>query len=359
MLKHYGAVAGIVGGVTLLQLANTLLSVVLPLALALNGYSGTTAGLVVSGYGLGFLAGCIVTPRLIRDVGHIRAFAVLAAICSVTSMVFAVSQFVALWFFLRVAMGFCQAGLFTVVEGWLSAAAPPQARGGTLSFYLVATKVAIVGGQLLLGQVDTASPIWFEVAGAVFTLSLIPVALTRTQQPPPARLEVLGPRELYRVAPAAVAGCVASGLLNSALLGLTPIYGTRVGLEPRMVVWLLTAFQLGSFVCQWPLGRLSDRLDRRLVIAGCVLAVAALSVATALAGAGARLLPLYFLLGGSTLTFYAVAVAHAADFAEPDQMVGVSSSLLLAWAAGAAIGPSIAAPFIDLIGPGGLFIYSL
>ena len=359
MLKHYGAVAGIVGGVTLLQLANTLLSVVLPLALALNGYSGTTAGLVVSGYGLGFLAGCIVTPRLIRDVGHIRAFAVLAAICSVTSMVFAVSQFVALWFFLRVAMGFCQAGLFTVVEGWLSAAAPAQARGGVLSFYLVATKVAIVGGQLLLGQVDTTSPIWFEVAGAVFTLSLIPVALTRTQQPPPARLEVLGPRELYRLAPAAVAGCVASGLLNSALLGLTPIYGTRVGLEPQMVVWLLTAFQLGSFVCQWPLGRLSDRLDRRLVIAGCVLAVAALSVATALAGAGAWLLPLYFLLGGSTLTFYAVAVAHAADFAEPDQMVGVSSSLLLAWAAGAAIGPSLAAPFIDLIGPGGLFIYSL
>ena len=359
MLKHYGAVAGIVGGVTLLQLANTLLSVVLPLTLALNGYSGTTAGLVVSGYGLGFLAGCIVTPRLIRDVGHIRAFAVLAAICSVTSMVFAVSQFVALWFFLRVAMGFCQAGLFTVVEGWLSAAAPAQARGGVLSFYLVATKVAIVGGQLLLGQVDTTSPIWFEVAGAVFTLSLIPVALTRTQQPPPARLEVLGPRELYRVAPAAVAGCVASGLLNSALLGLTPIYGTRVGLEPQMVVWLLTAFQLGSFVCQWPLGRLSDRLDRRLVIAGCVLAVAALSVATALAGAGAWLLPLYFLLGGSTLTFYAVAVAHAADFAEPDQMVGVSSSLLLAWAAGAAVGPSLAAPFIDLIGPGGLFIYSL
>ena len=129
MLKHYGAVAGIVGGVTLLQLANTLLSVVLPLTLALNGYSGTTAGLVVSGYGLGFLAGCIVTPRLIRDVGHIRAFAVLAAICSVTSMVFAVSQFVALWFFLRVAMGFCQAGLFTVVEGWLSAAAPVAGPG--------------------------------------------------------------------------------------------------------------------------------------------------------------------------------------------------------------------------------------
>jgi MFS family permease len=358
MLRHYGAVAGIVGGVTLLQLANTLLAVVLPLSLALNGYSGTTAGLVVTGYGLGFLAGCVATPRLIRSVGHIRAFAVLAAVCSVTSMVFAVSEVVLLWFVLRVAMGFCQAGLFTVVEGWLSAAAPASARGGVLSFYLVATKVAIVGGQLVLGQLDTTSPVWFEVAGAVFTLSLIPVALTTSPQPPPSRLEVLGPRALYRVAPAAVVGCIGSGLLNSALLGLTPVYGTRLGLTPSMVVWLLTAFQLGSFVCQWPLGRLSDRVDRRLVIVACVSAVAGLSVATALTGPGPALLPLFFLLGGSTLTFYAVAVAHAADFAEPDQMVGVSSSLLLAWAAGAAVGPSIAAPFIDLIGPEGLFAYS-
>ncbi len=358
MSRHYGAVAGIVGGVTLLQFANTLLAVILPLTLALNGYSGTIAGLVVSGYGFGFLAGCVVAPRLIRDVGHIRAFAVLAAVCSVTSMVFAVSDLVALWLVLRIVMGFCQAGLFTVVEGWLSAAVPAQARGGILSFYLVATKVAIVGGQVLLGQLDSTSPLWFEIAGAVFTLSLIPVALTRTPQPPPARLEVLGPRALYRVAPAAVAGCVASGLVNSALLGLTPIYGTRLGLEPRMVVWLLTAFQLGSFVCQWPLGRLSDRVDRRLVLVGCVVALALLSVATALATNGPWLLPLYFLLGGSALTFYAVAVAHAADFAAADQMVGVSSSLLLLWAAGAAIGPTIAAPFIDLLGPEGLFVYA-
>ncbi len=358
MFKHYGAVAGIVGGVTLLQLANTLLAVILPLTLALSGYSGTTTGLVVSGYGFGFLAGCLVAPRLIRDVGQIRAFAVLAAVCSVTSMVFAVSDVVALWLVLRVGMGFCQAGLFTVVEGWLSAAVPAKARGGVLSFYLVATKVAIIGGQILLGQVDTASPVWFEVAGAVFTLSLIPIALTRTPQPPPARLDVLGPRALYRVAPAAVAGCVASGLLNSAFLGLTPIYGTRLGIEPRMVVWLLTAFQLGSFVCQWPLGRLSDRIDRRFVLVGCVLAVVTLSLAAAIAGRGPWLLPLYFLLGGSSLTFYAVAVAHAADFADTDQMVSVSSSLLLLWAAGAAIGPTIAAPFIDLIGPQGMFIYT-
>ena len=128
MLSHYGAAAGIVGGITLLQFANTVLSVILPLTLALNGYSGTVTGLVVTGYGVGFLAGCVVNPRLIRDVGHIRAFAVLAAICSVTSMVFALSGLIALWVLLRIVMGFCQAGLFTVVEGWLSAATPTDSR---------------------------------------------------------------------------------------------------------------------------------------------------------------------------------------------------------------------------------------
>jgi MFS family permease len=359
MLKHYGAAAGIVGGITLLQFANTVLSVILPLSLALSGYSGTATGIVVSGYGMGFLVGCIVNPRLIREVGHIRAFAVLAAVCSVTSMIFAFSNFVLLWFVLRVAMGFCQAGLFTVVEGWLSAAAPSHARGGVLSFYLVATKVAIVGAQMLLAQIGAGSPAWFELAGAVFTLSLIPVALTRTPQPPPLRLEYLGPAAIYRLAPAGVAGCLASGLVNSAFLGLTPLYGTRLGLDARTTVWLLTAFQLGSFLFQWPLGRLSDQIDRRLVIAGCAIAVAILSVVTSLATAVPALLALYLLLGGTSLTFYAVAMAHASDFAQPDQMVGVSSSLLLSWAAGAAIGPTIAAPFMDLLGPRGLFLYTV
>ena len=285
MLKHYGAVLGIVGGVTLLQFANTLLSVVLPLNLALNGYSGTTAGLVVTGYGMGFLAGCIVDPRLIRDVGHIRAFAVLAAICSVTSMVFAPAIWSLLWFVLRVMMGFCQAGLFTVVEGWLSAAAPSHSRGGVLSFYLVATKVAIVGAQSCWPG-RHRSLAWFEVAGAVFTLSLIPVALTRTPQPPPLRLEFLGPRALFGWLRPAWPAASPRACSTARILGLTPLFGTRIGLDARNTVWLLTAFQVGSFLCQWPLGRLSDRVDRRQVIAGCAAAVAILSLVTAWTAAG-------------------------------------------------------------------------
>lgn len=359
MLQHYGPVAGVVAGVTLLQLANTILAVVLPLQLVAAGQSGTVAGLVATAYGAGFLAGCLFAHRLIRDVGHIRAFAVLAAVCAILGMLFGATRSVPVWFALRLVMGFSQAGLFTVVEGWLSAATPPRARGGVLAFYLVATKVAIVGGQLALGRVGAAEPGWFEVAGAVFVAALIPVALTHTPEPPPPRLQLLGPRALLRLAPAAVVGCAASGLLNSAVLGLTPVFGARLGLPVPLIVWLLTAIQLGSLTLQWPLGRLSDRIDRRRVVVGCALAVAALSVLVALAGARpAPLLVLFFLWGGSSLTFYAVCVAHAGDHAEPDQMVGVSSGCLLAWAAGAAVGPTAAAPFLDLAGPKGLFLYA-
>lgn len=359
MPRHYGAVITVIGGVTLLQLANTFLSVVLPLRLAAAGVSGTVTGLVVTAYGAGFLAGCFVAHRLIREVGHIRAFAALAAVCAVLSQLFATTESVWIWFALRLVMGFCQAGLFTVVEGWLSAATPSDARGGVLSFYLVATKVAIVGGQLGMGYGDTTTLAWFNAAGGVFTLALIPVALTRTSEPPPPKLELLGPMDLFKIAPAAIMGCLGSGLLNSATLGLTPVFGTRLGLSASYAVVLLTAIQLGSFVLQWPLGRLSDRIDRRSIIAGCTGAVAGLSLLIILVGDDPWLLAgLFFLLGGFSLSFYAVSVAHAGDFATPDQMVGVSSGSLLAWAAGAAVGPTLAAPFIDLLGPAGLFVYS-
>ena len=360
MLKLYGPVLGIVAGVTLLQLANTIFAVVLPLELVAAGFSGTVAGLVATAYGLGFLAGCRYAHRLIRDVGHIRSFAVLAAVCAILALLFAGTREVVLWFCLRLVMGFCQAGLFTVVEGWLSAATTAQARGRVLAFYLVATKIAIVGTQLGLGRAASHAADWLGVAGAVFMAALIPVALTRTPEPPPPRLELLRARDLLRLAPAAIVGCAASGLINSAVIGLTPVFGARLGLSVPLIVALLTAIQLGSLVLQWPLGRLSDRLDRRLIVLACALAVALLSLLIPLAGRHApALLVLFFLWGGTSLSYYAVCVAHAGDHAEPDQMVGVSSGCLLAWAAGAALGPTLAAPFLDLIGPQGLFLYAL
>jgi MFS family permease len=200
------------------------------------------------------------------------------------------------------------------------------------------------------------------LVSACFSLSLLPVAFTHAPLPtlPPA--ERLGLAKVYRTAPAALVGCIAIGLMNSAVLNLAPLYGARIGLASGAAAGLLTAFQLGSLLLQWPMGWLSDRMDRRIVIVGGALAVAAVSLGLGLFGArlggGWALFALIGLWGGCGLSIYAVCIAHASDFAEPEQMVALCSSLILGWALGSSVGPTAGSFAMELIGPGGLFLYA-
>lgn len=354
------AVAAILAGTTCLQFANTLFGVLLPVRLELLGSPAWLVGIVTSAYGLGFLFGCRRLHTLIRGVGHIRAFAALAALCCIFALTFAANEQPWLWAAMRLAMGFCLAGLFLTAEGWLNAVTPGNQRGRVLSLYLIGTKAANIAGQMLLAAGQLVTSGWFVLAGGVFAFSLIPVALTRAPQPPLPAVERMRLRTLAGLAPAAVAGTLVAGLVNGAVLGLVPLYGTRLGLPIAVTVTLLSLMQLGSLVLQWPLGWLSDRTDRRWVIAGCAGTVALLSLLLPLADTAAswQLFPLFFLWGGFALSFYGLCVAHAADYAEPEQMVAVSGSALFAWASGSALGPLLAAPLIDLFGPHALFGYA-
>ncbi len=354
------AVAAILAGTACLQFANTLFGVLLPVRLELLGSPAWLVGIVTSAYGLGFLAGCRRIHALIRSVGHIRAFAALAALCCIFALTFVENEQPWLWATMRLAMGFCLAGLFITAEGWLNAVTPGHQRGRVLSVYLVGTKAANIAGQMLLAAGQLVASVWFVLAGGVFAFALVPVALTRAPQPPLPAVERMGLRALARLAPAAVAGTFVAGLVNGAVLGLVPLYGTRIGLPIAVTVTLLSLMQLGSLVLQWPLGWLSDRTDRRWVIVGCAGTVAVLSLLLPLADAGTgwQLFPLFFLWGGLALSFYGLCVAHAADHAEPEQMVAVSGSALFAWASGSAAGPMLAAPLIDLFGPAALFGYA-
>lgn len=354
------AVTAILSGAALLQFANTLFAVLLPLQLDRIGTAGWLIGVVTSAYSLGFLVGCRRVHALLRAVGHIRAFAALAALCCVFALSFAAHTQPLLWAAMRLAMGFCLAGLFITVEGWLNAATPASHRGRVLSVYLVASKAANIASQMLLMVGQVLASAWFVLAGAAFSLALVPVALTRAPQPPLPSLERMGLRRLAGLAPAAVAGAIVAGLVNGAVVGLLPLYGARLDLATPFVVGLLAALQVGSLCLQWPLGWLSDRTDRRWVIAGCAVAVALLSLLLLLAD-GERpwqLLPLAFLWGGFALSIYGLCVAHAADFAEPEQMVAVSGSALFAWASGSVVGPLVAASLMDLFGAAALFSYA-
>jgi MFS family permease len=360
MLGQYGAVGAIVAGASALQLGSTLVAVLVPLQLNQAGVSAVLIGLVASAYGLGFLVGCFRAHVLIRSVGHIRAFAALAALCSIVALALTIAPDPWLWLVLRLILGFCVAGLYIAVEGWLNAATARSQRGRVIGFYLVATKVAIVAGQAALAWGTTSGAGFFMVASTAFSLSLVPVAVTSTHEPPPPRLVLMGLRELYRLAPTAVVGCLGAGLLNSAFQNMTPVYGADRGFSVAVIVLLLSLPQIGSLFLQWPLGWLSDRIDRRLVIIGCTTFIAAVSLVILLIAPRQQLgLGILFLLwGASAYSVYGVCVAHAGDFAEPDQMVGVSGSALFAWAVGSMLGPTLAAPVMTAIGPGGLFAYT-
>lgn len=361
MLAAYRTSAVIVVGAALLQLSNGLIGVLLPLRLAAAGTSDTLIGLVASAYGLGFLIGCLRAPLLIRAVGHIRAFAALAAMCAATSLLFIFTDNALAWMALRFLTGLCLAGLFSIVEGWLAASTANESRGRVIGVYLVVTKVATVAGQILTGIGAWSVPSLFTLAAGAFSLALIPVALTPTPAPTRPRTVSLELGTLWRIAPAAVVGCASIGLLNSAVGGLLPVWGAGLGLDAGLIVTLLSVMQLGSLVLQWPLGWLSDRIDRRQVILACAVAVVALSAAIAVLGATAiwLQLTLFMLWGAFSMSVYGVCVAHAADHAKPEQMVGVSSGGLFSWASGTTIGPMLAGPLLEWLGPPGLFIYAM
>lgn len=354
------AVGAIVAGVAVLQVANGLLGVLVPLQLGLHRVPTTIVGIVLTAHSVGFLVGCLAVPRIVRRVGHIRAFALSAAATSVVALSFAIAVEPALWTVLMLVKGFCSAGLFTVAESWINDQTPSGTRGRVLSLYMVCSKLTMIGGQLLL-TIESAPPLaFYMLAGACYSLSLLPVAATRATSPKIEGLATLGIRELYSIAPMAFVGCFGAGLLNAAVLGLVPVYGVQLGLAVAAVAGLPAAMQFGNLLLQWPLGWLSDRIDRRFIIAASTGATLLVSVAIASLDAPSLLL-LYLLCciwGSFSLTVYAISIAHACDLAEPTQLVSMTGSLLLVWAVGSIGGPLLATLSMELAGPNGLFLYA-
>ncbi|MGY6570308.1 MAG: MFS transporter [Salinarimonas sp.] len=352
----------ITAGATFLQIGNGLLQILLPLRMEWTGMSIAQIGLVASAYGFGFAAGCIGAPWLVRRVGHIRAFASLAATAAIVALAFTQAEGIATWILLRALSGMALAGLFTVIDGWVSARATTANRGRVVSLYMICTKVALILSPLAIGLGSISGDGLFMAIAALMCLSLIPVSATMTQEPrTPRTVSVIIPT-LFRRAPSAVIGAFAVGLMNSSVIAIAPVYGVRVGLDPAEAALLFLALQTGSLLFQWPLGWISDRTDRRRVIAGLALATAlsCLAIIAASLRADALLLSLAFgFWGGMALCIYAVCIAHASDLVEAEEIVPTISSLLVCWAVGGMIGPVPATMLMAWMGPQGLFIYCL
>ncbi|WP_046865525.1 MFS transporter [Microvirga massiliensis] len=346
---------------TILQASNGLLQALLPLRMQADGLPVTAIGLVATAYGAGFVVGCFMAPKLIRRVGHIRAFASLAATAAVVALAFTTAQSVLAWIILRALSGIALAGVFTVMDGWISARATPSIRGRVLSIYMICTKLALMLSPLGIGLGNVRTDGLFMLVAAMMCLSLLPVSASRTKEPPSpksTRIDIAG---LFDVAPSAVVGAFAVGLVNAPVMAIAPVFGVSVGLDQAEAAALLVALQGGSLVLQWPLGWLSDRIDRRYVIAGLAAGTCLVSIGILMASRAASpglLVAGFAVWGGLALCIYSICVAHACDLIEPGQIVATVGTLLVCWAIGSTIGPVPGTAMMAWLGPGGLFIYS-
>lgn len=358
------SVIAVVLGVTLLQGANGVLTALLPLRMVGEGMDAVDVGIMATGYSVGFLAGCLMAPPVVRAIGHIRTFAIAAAALSVMALAFAIAVDTTLWTILRTVTGLCMAVLYTVADSWITDRSPPDQRGRILSLYLISTKLALIGGPLLLIFAPTSGSGPMMIMAALISMSLIPVAATRSSSPTLPDARPMGLRELFILAPAAVTGSFAAGLTNTAMVNIVPAWGAQIGLTTLYSAGLLAAIQVGSLLGQWPLGWLSDRTDRRRVIVYGTLGAAAVCLLTAglpLVWQQAPGWISWILLGAwaaGSMSVYSICVAHAGDRCQPEQIVPVTSALLLAWAVGSAIGPTLASLSMKTLGPSGLFVYS-
>ena len=363
-------------GVAILFFGNGLQGVLLPVRATLEAFATTSIGLIASAYSAGFMVGCFGMPHVVRRVGHIRTFAVCAAIAASVVLLMLLAVHPLVWIPLRALSGVCFAGLFMVIESWLNECATSVNRGQVLAVYMVINLSAVTVGQMMLPLGDPAGFSLFVLTAIAITLALVPVGLTTSSAPQPLREVRLRLRRLYAMSPVGVVGGFFVGLANGAFGGLGAVFATQIGLSITGVALFMSASLVGGALAQLPIGRLSDRTDRRKVIVGlCALAALAggllallgdarqggdlLGVAADLAFASPfALIAVATLFGAALYSQYSLCVAHTNDFVSREEFVEASSGLLLTWAIGASIGPVLGAFAMDALGIGGLFLYT-
>ncbi|MEZ5959691.1 MAG: MFS transporter [Hyphomonadaceae bacterium] len=352
-------VAALIAAVTILQLAGGLLGVRIPLAFTVE-HSRTALGLVASAYSAGFMMGAMIATFLFSRVGHIRVYAGCAAIFCAATIALHFSDDIWWWGVARMIAGMAVALMFAAVESWISFSIGKHARGEVMSVYMVLTKGALALGPFLaFGYTAPAAEPWM-IAAALAALSMVPLCFTAAEQPAPPKAQPLALVEQFAIAPAAVIGCFGAGLVNGGVLALAPLYAAE-HYGPNAAAQFYSAAFTGSLLLQWPAGRLSDRMDRRLVIAA--LAGLAAAASFALASWSGQLLSwsatlLFFIWGAGALSFYGIAVAHMADRAEPGKLAQSAAGLLFVWAAGSVIGPLVMGPLVDWLDVAGMFWFS-
>jgi MFS family permease len=344
-------------GMGILMLGAGLQGTLLGLRATLEGFPTPVTGMIMSCYYVGYLLGTSAAPRLLRQIGHIRVFGVLAAVASATILVQASFVQPVVWAVTRLLSGVCFAGIYVVAESWLNDRANHTNRGRLLALYMVVLYVGLGAAQFLLILANPSTPTPFMLVSVLISLSMVPIAISAQQLPQPALPRKVSYAELYRNSPLGVVAISVSGMISAIIFAMGPVYARLRGLGNTGIATFMAVSILAAVLTQYPVGRLSDRTDRRTVIAAvCTLAtIVAGSIVAFGEMPNALFLLLSALFSGFALTLYSLCVSHVNDKLEPAQMVDASSALLRLNGAAAAVGPVLAGSLMHAFGPPAYF----
>ncbi|MDX1587708.1 MAG: MFS transporter [Oleiphilaceae bacterium] len=358
MTRVVYAMSALIFSIVLLVSGNAFLSTLLGLRLDIEAFSTATIGWVLVFYSIGFVVGTLYAERIIRRAGHIRAFAAFSALLACATLIYPMVVEPYLWGGLRVVSGFAMAGLMIVVESWFSASATNRNRATLFAVYQVVFYVAVAGGQLLINLGDPAGFMVFSLAAILISAALIPLSLTRMEAPSIGHSERVGFGSIYEVAATGLSGAIVCGILIGGFYTMGPVYASQIGLPMKSISYFMAGSIIAAMILAWPIGVLCDRYDRRRVLMMTALVGGFASFATALLG---QWLPSLVMLTsalfvGLAAALYPIGVAITNDRMASSEIVGASTTLLLAYGIGSCIGPVVGALLMDRLGPGGLFL---
>ena len=332
----------------MLMAGSGFLSTLIGLRLNAAGAPAIFVGIVATAYFAGLTAGSVLAFKVVSYVGHIRAFAAFVSLFSATSLSYAIHLDPVFWSLLRLTDGFCMAGVFVCLESWLNESAEPETRGSILAFYMIALYSGQGVGQFLLNLGHEWPSMPFIAASILLSLSVLPIALTRLTAPAAPGGNIMRLNRLYAASPLGMVGAGMTGVMLGAFYGLGAVFARGAGLADTGTALFMSATILGGVALQWPLGRLSDLIDRRKVIVVCFVATLGISLAIfGVADQRGELLAAGALFGGACFALYPLCVAHTNDHLNSSQRVGATGGLVLIYSLGAAAGPLPAAALMD------------
>ena len=346
-------------GFAIISLAHGLQGTLLGVRAIAEGFTFVATGLVVAGYYVGYLSGSIIIPILLKRVGHIRVFAALASLASIAILLHSVFLEPYMWFFIRILTGISMSGIYVIMESWLNDKSTNETRGQTLSVYMIITFSFVGLGQFLLNLSDPIEVDLFILVSILLSFALLPILLSSSEAPNISNPKRFSLKELFVISPLGFIGAFFTGLAHSAVFGYGAVYATAKQLSLFEISIFMVILTSCGAISQWPIGFISDKIDRRIVLVSVTLIASVLSLII-VASSYLSIIIFFILLAiysSVSLPMYSLVIAHTNDFLQQDEIVGAVASIAVLVGVGAIFGPILASLFMNILGADGFFVY--